>query len=102
MMRTDLQAAGFEPDEYLSIGSVINHKNRRCPECGSTFINWNPNQRRWCCLVRICGWIEENESQPEDDTHYYKYITGNWYEKEKGRRRKKKVKRAKRAAWLNG
>lgn len=45
----------------------------RCPDCGSTFVDWDPSVRRWRCLVRKCGWIEANESSPGA----YNYLTGN-------------------------
>jgi len=62
--------------------SEITHKNPRCPECGSTFIEWTPEKGRWHCLIKSCLWEQEKESKPEDQTHYYKYITGCWYKKE--------------------
>ena len=48
----------------------------QCPKCGSTFVDWNQPTRRWRCLVRDCGWIEAEESNPG----CYNYLTGScWY-----------------------
>jgi len=45
----------------------------KCPDCESTFVDWDPSVRRWRCLVRKCGWVEANESSPGT----YNYLTGN-------------------------
>jgi len=51
-------------------------RQRRCPKCGSLFIDWDPYQRRFRCLRRECDWIEKKESYPR----FYNYVTGSWEE----------------------
>lgn len=50
----------------------------RCPECGSTFVEWGPSPgRRYRCLVKACRWTEEEESLPLRN-----YLTGRPLETE--------------------
>jgi hypothetical protein len=36
----------------------------QCPQCGSVFVDWDMQTRRWRCLVYKCGWVEDEESDP--------------------------------------
>lgn len=42
-----------------------------CPVCGG-MVDYDPHQRRFKCLVRACGWMDEEETGPGD----YDFLTG--------------------------
>jgi hypothetical protein len=37
-----------------------------CPHCGSIFVDYDHNQKRYRCLVWDCRWMMENECAPDD------------------------------------
>ena len=43
-----------------------------CPQCGSSFVDWDPKLSRFRCLERDCSWQEASESKPGE----YNYATG--------------------------
>jgi hypothetical protein len=47
-------------------------KYERCPECGSVFVDWDPNIKRYRCLEHTCDWRESRETDPGE----YNYATG--------------------------
>jgi len=64
----------------------------RCPRCGSVFVDWWPEVKRWRCPERSCGWVDETESSPG----CYNYATGSCfygYDPAKGHRPGKQLGR---------
>ena len=54
-----------------------------CPEYGMMTVDYEPYQRRFKCLSRACGWMDEEETDSGD----YDCLTGSFYE----RRRHEKI-----------
>lgn len=49
---------------------------RQCPRCKSTFVEWDPFEKRFRCLVNGCGWRQQEPSNPGT----YCYFTGSVWE----------------------
>ena len=45
-----------------------------CPECDMTSIEYDPYQKRFKCLNRACGWMDEEET----DSDGYDILTGSF------------------------
>lgn len=43
---------------------IILRDYEKCPQCGSTSVEYDPLQKRHRCLERQCGWMEETPCLP--------------------------------------
>jgi hypothetical protein len=48
-----------------------------CPKCKSTFVRFDPDLRKFRCLIRDCGWVE-TEKMTDKELEGYDYLSGTF------------------------
>ena len=58
-----------DPDVKVLEGEMINDEQGNllvCPQCGSSFVDYDFHQKRYRCLMYSCPWIMEKECESGD------------------------------------